>query len=254
VRSGGGGNRTRVRSSASAVSPPASMANGEVIQLRAHWLLGLRSQVLEHGADAAVRLGVDLEVKFREDLLTCGSTDRSVIKSRAAIALFEGLRISELFGLCWSTVDLNAEGAETLLLLEQVHKGSGSIAPRPRAARARFPCRRRRSQRFALSTLKDARARPAWSFPPRAVDPGTGATSTAAPGTRSARRPAYPDSTSTTFATSTSAASETPGSRAYSVSGFVGDSDERTHRGYTQPIEGTDALIRAALTRAFPTF
>ena len=32
---------------------------------------------------------------------------------------------------------------------------------------------------------------------------------------------------------------------------LVGHVDERTHRGYTRPIPGTEPIIRAALTAAF---
>jgi len=31
----------------------------------------------------------------------------------------------------------------------------------------------------------------------------------------------------------------------------VGHVDERTHRGYTRPVEGSEQVIRAALIRAF---
>jgi integrase len=170
------------------------------------------------------------------------------------VAAFTGLRISELFGLRWSNVNLNTEGAETLLVLEQVYKGKRVDRPKTPSGARKVPLSppavtALRAQHIEGRPSADGLVFPSpngrpWhasNFNRRAWDPIRKAAGL--PGLRFHDLRHFYVSRVRDAGLSSVLSEQ-----------LVGHSDERTHRGYTQPIEGQDAVIRAALTDAFRPF
>lgn len=169
-------------------------------------------------------------------------------------AAFTGTRKSECFGLRWTDVDLS-RGKETARIVRQYYKGelidetktpagAREIILAPRAATA--------LRELSLSQQLDDRTNPHGLVFPSPAGSYWRDSNFDRRVWKSARKTAgLPELTFHTLRYFYISMVRAQGLPAALTEQLVGHVDERTHRGYTRPIPGTEPTIRAALKSAF---
>ena len=169
-------------------------------------------------------------------------------------AASSGLRISEIFGLRWENCNLT-EGAETVRVVEQRYKGKTVPSAKTRAGSREIVLAPQAAQALrqqSASQQVDDRPNPHglvfpspqgnyWhdsNFNRRIWQPTRKAAGLEALHFHTLRYVFVSMIRAQGLATAI-------------TEQLVGHSDDRTHRGYTRPIPGTEPLIRAALAQAF---
>jgi integrase len=169
-------------------------------------------------------------------------------------AAYSGPRISELFALRWASCDLT-EGAESFVVVEQFYKGELVPTAKTRAGSRQVLLASQAAEALRQQSMAqqvDARPNPHglvfpsphgsyWrdsNFNRRVWQPTR----------KAAGLPDLLFHTLRYFYVSTVRAQ---GLATAITEQLVGHTDDRTHRGYTRPIAGTEKLIRTALAAAF---
>jgi len=169
-------------------------------------------------------------------------------------AAFTGTRKSECFALCWSDIDLTP-GNETARIVRQYYKGelveqtktlagAREILLAPPAARA--------LRELSVAQQIDERANPhTLVFPSPRGGYWRDSNFDRRVWQKARTKAALPDLTFHTLRYFYISMVRAQGLPTALTEQLVGHVDERTHRGYTRPVPGTERLIRAALTAAF---
>jgi integrase len=169
-------------------------------------------------------------------------------------AAFSGARKSECFALRWSDIDLT-RGNETARIVRQFYKGelvdetktpagAREIILAPRAARA--------LRELSIAQQLDEHANPhGLVFPSPRGSYWRDSNFDRRVWQKARKKAELPHVTFHTLRYFYISMVRAQGLPAALTEQLVGHVDERTHRGYTRPIPGTEPLIRAALASAF---
>jgi integrase len=169
-------------------------------------------------------------------------------------AAFSGARKSECFALRWSDIDLT-RGKETARIVRQFYKGelvdetktpagAREIILAPRAARA--------LRELSISQQLDEHANPhGLVFPSPHGSYWRDSNFDRRVWQKARKRAELPHLTFHTLRYFYISMVRAQGLTTALTEQLVGHVDERTHRGYTRPIPGTEPVIRAALASAF---
>jgi integrase len=169
-------------------------------------------------------------------------------------AAFSGARKSECFALRWTDVDLT-RGNETARIVRQYYKGelveqtktlagAREILLAPRAARA--------LRELSVAQQIDARPNPhALVFPSPRGSHWRDSNFDRRVWQKARQKAKLPNLTFHTLRYFYISMVRAQGLPTAITEQLVGHVDERTHRGYTRPIPGTESMIRAALSAAF---
>jgi integrase len=191
-------------------------------------------------------------VKEIETLSECAPNVQ--VASLVRFAAYSGARIGECFGLRWENVDLT-DGSERVWIVEHVYKGELVAGAKTRAGAREIVLASQAAEALRqqnAAQLVDDQPNPlGLVFPaPRGGywrDSNFNRRVWQDMRTK-AGLPGLMFHTLRYFHVSTVRAQGLPSAFTEQMVGHV---DDRTHRGYTRPVEGSEHVIRAALARAF---
>jgi integrase len=175
------------------------------------------------------------------------------LRTLILVAAFTGARQSELFGLSWSNVDLT-EGAECIRIVEQSYRGELKDKAKTPTGKREIPLAPMAIE--ALSRLSVAQQINGQHNPHAIVFPGVKGgyimTSNFYPQWQKMRaKVGLPGLMFHTLRYFWISHVRSTGLASSVTEQLVGHEDERTHRGYTVPLPGDQAAIRAALAATF---
>jgi integrase len=226
---------------------------GYTLKLARKWRLIVHNPVSDADKPTARRRTPSLPSLDDIERLAKQMPDRGT-SALVLFAAFSGARKSECFALRWTEVDLTA-GEETVRIVRQYYKGelveqtktlagAREILLAPRAART--------LRELSVAQQVDARPNPhglVFPSPRGSYWRDSNFDRRVWQKTRvKAKLPTLTFHTLRYFYISMVRAQGLPTALTEQLVGHV---DERTHRGYTRPIPGTEPLIRAALSAAF---
>jgi integrase len=226
---------------------------GLVLQLAVKWRHAPYNPVRDAEKPAPRRRKPDIPTL--EDVhRLAGRAPTPDVQALVLVAAYSGIRKAEAFGLRWENVDL-AEGDERLRVVEQFYKGELVPSAKTRAGNRELVLAPQAADVLReLSVGQQVDGRP---NPHGLVFPSpTGARWHDSNFDRRVWRPMCEAAglagltfhTLRFFYVSHVRAQGLPSALSEQLTGHV---DERTHRGYTRPIAGTEPIIREALSRAF---
>lgn len=168
------------------------------------------------------------------------------------IAAFTGARQGELFGLRWQNVSLEPEGAETVLIVEQAYQGEVVDSPKTASGRRLIPLGPNAAEAFRSQHVESQRPNPLGLVLPSAEgNVQRQSNFTRRVWTPLRERAGLPEVHFHDLRHFFISRVRNAGLPPAVTEQLAGHSDERTHRGYTHAIPGTEAATRAALAAAF---
>jgi integrase len=174
------------------------------------------------------------------------------VRNLILAAAFTGARIGELFGLRWQNVKLEPGGRETALIIEQAYQGEVVDRPKTPTGRRQIELGPHAAEALRAQHVESSRVNPlGLVFPSAEGTHQRQSNFTRREWLTTREKAKLPDVTFHDLRHFFVSHIRNAGLPTSVTEQLVGHSDERTHRGYTHALPGTEQMIRDALASAF---